>query len=829
MPSPCPLTPVTTGPFTLSAAQLAMLWQRFLKTAEGFESFANPGERLMKEELNYKQRALRRFNDEMGGRDGLLKRAEAGDGGLTGRLQSFSTNLVQYNSWRASFGEGGEDTRTIVRAIHAATAVPYQGVATVEPIFDATLAAGLKASWDTLSTTLWFCRPSEYFPIKISYFRDLAAGLNQPLSAGRVTPERFDEVMAWGRAFQEALVPIAPRDWIDVHSFIWCVCPREEARGTRYWAGGHRWDEDSKLDEFIGGNYWQLGWPRDSEKSAAKRSWQRFGDIRQGDEFAIKGCSHQQDLKIYFVGKVAEIDESSGRLELQRLERPLYVGKAPDGPGAGNWQEALIEVQRKEDVARLFRGAEEPTAENPINSPATVQEAPPKNLILYGPPGTGKTHTLRERYFPHFSSEEQRTREKFLEERAAELAWWQVVAGALLDLGQGKVSDILGHELLQAKHRIMTMANPRAMIWNMLQSHTFDDCDEVKYARRVDPRLFRKSADSVWSIDIEAADSEVPEAREALDAIRAFGGGGAVVTTRFDFVTFHQSYAYEDFVEGIKPTTGEGDDGALRYEVRPGIFRQIVDRAMRDPGHQWALFIDEINRANISKVFGELITLLEEDKRLKWNGSTWAGGMRVKLPYTHAQTPGAELFGVPNNLWVIGTMNTADRSIALLDTALRRRFDFEELMPDPSIIVKCGRPSIEAPGGAIDLVALLTVMNERITYLYGREHQIGHSYFLGIETWEQLEERFRKRILPLLQEYFYGDWERVQMVLGDLDSDVDDVGRRAVRADAIVTVSDPPASDYLTKLVADELAGRRSYNLPTAIAPGSIRKIYQGA
>ncbi|NPE27652.1 AAA domain-containing protein [Methanococcoides sp. SA1] len=387
-----------------------------------------------------------------------------------------------------------------------------------------------------------------------------------------------------------------------------------------------------------------------------------------------------------------------------------------------------------------------------------------KNVILYGPPGTGKTYVSQQFIKEYLGS--QISKPKPLYEVKLELLeglkWYEVIALSIYLKGKDKyvkVPDLKNDELINDYFGITKgrTKNISQTLWSQLQTHATPESTTINYEKRHPPALFDKTSESKWFLlpaGIEYVETNLSDFKDILSGSTS-SKEEATIEQFCTFITFHQSYGYEDFIEGLKPTI---DEGAISYEIKAGVFKEICGKAHHDPDNKYVIVIDEINRGNIAKIFGELITLIEDDKRSEGDNK-----LTVKLPYSK------DHFLVPSNLYIIGTMNTADRSIALLDIALRRRFTFLEIMPDYSIL------DHEVDG--INLGSLLRELNVMISSLIDRDHQIGHSYFCEVvnlikkedpdSARDKLHFVWYKKIMPLLQEYFYNDWEQLKLVLGD--------------------------------------------------------------
>ena len=414
----------------------------------------------------------------------------------------------------------------------------------------------------------------------------------------------------------------------------------------------------------------------------------------------------------------------------------------------------------------IFSG--EQVQDEEVNSVESSDEAVkkvielPLNQILYGPPGTGKTHLLTEYKSLFTEVIHAIDDESWMDQTIGQLAWWEVVAAVMVELNKPSiVVEIFEHPYISSKCRVLNKTkNIKQQIWAALQTHTSLESKTVNYKTRNEPFIFDKEEKSHWVL-LDGGEDDCSEVLEAMDKFKK-DKPTELSIERYQFITFHQSYGYEEFVEGIRAIVDDDDPSAqVRYEVKPGIFLDMCDKARKDSSNQYALFIDEINRGNISKIFGELITLIEDDKRD--NGKEDNNKITVVLPYSK------EPFTVPENLHIIGTMNTADRSIAHMDTALRRRFEFKEIMSEPNLLI-----DIDMSDEGIDIARMLYTLNKRIEFLYDREHTIGHAFFwplFGTPTLPALKNIFELKIIPLLQEYFFDDYEKIRIVLGDNQKD----------------------------------------------------------
>lgn len=414
-------------------------------------------------------------------------------------------------------------------------------------------------------------------------------------------------------------------------------------------------------------------------------------------------------------------------------------------------------------------------------------------VILYGPPGTGKTYTARRFAVWWLSRQTGKESPAILTDSAAfneaeqrlstaqvvrrvwwvvanpkEWSWDRLFAEKRVSYRYGRLQRnyplvrkddlVVGYEATPEK-RLVALAKisrelhtntngeqtidlePIARIEN---GPTYEEIQKDEILSESEPMRFRNQG-TLFALTADEFDQLASLLTERDPNLRKYVEGSETVgpLTR---LSFHASYSYEDFIEGYRPVESKGGHLALRLE--DGIFKRICREAQANPKKPYLVLIDEINRANVAKVLGELITLLEKDKR----------GLLISLPQSK------EAFTIPPNVYLLGTMNTADRSIKLLDAALRRRFAFLELMPNSSLL----------EGGkirALPLDEFLDKLNERIAAKEGREKQIGHSFLMedgvAISDPEEFARRFRQEILPLLQEYCYDDYRVLAEYIGD--------------------------------------------------------------
>lgn len=499
---------------------------------------------------------------------------------------------------------------------------------------------------------------------------------------------------------------------------------------------------------------------------------------------------------------------------------------------SGIWIKETILPELREMWNKLINGEENSENLNEGDEKKDMREASKnefdKNLIFYGPPGTGKTYTTAKRAVEICKNESEEDLidyseimkkynelkennriefitfhqsygyEEFIEgikpvvsnedyesedesENKQELKTNIKIEN---DIKYDVVDGIFKKFCDNARKAIIEThdnddVSPEAIVWKVtVRNNVIKDCFENSRVR-ID-----------WNFDDAGAVGFVEEVKKGdiiitTDGSRTRINGIAVVTDdkgytldkeKRDTTTRNVKWLAKNIDENIKninkekmlhrrtvarvPNMKVEDIIKLAKEKEPEELSKIVIKENKEP---YVFIIDEINRGNISKIFGELITLIETTKRAGKEEC-----ISTKLPYSK------EEFTVPDNVYIIGTMNTADRSIALMDTALRRRFKFEEMLPNYDLLKDV---FVEDEGVKVNIGAMLKVINERIEYIYDREHTIGHAVFLELKennNIDKLENIFKKSVIPLLQEYFYEDYEKIRLILGDNAKDEDE-------------------------------------------------------
>ncbi|WP_407272055.1 McrB family protein [Radiobacillus sp. PE A8.2] len=606
--------------------------------------------------------------------------------------------------------------------------------------------------------------------------------------------------------------------------FIWDTFSERDMNideTVSYWLVGHTYGSEHSISDYlIQNNCMAIGFLREDltpylddedlhkiidereETSAGQKALKQFFTMQEGDYVALKSTfTRKVDGKTKSILRVSAV----GRLTANAYEgykfSPDYGHQLPvewmntdvhEYVGYGGYRSSINQVKNKSAINLVFMHGEE-RPDIPMDADSRPSNLP-NNLVLYGPPGTGKTYhvvdralqIMNEKVFEELlASGRGALQQEFLrltkEEQIHFVTFHQ--SYAYEDFIEGLKSDGKGNFV--PTDGILKRAAIEAM-YEGLQTNTNDYSEEVRFEQLYDHLVTNCMRQSVQfesktggtlvishissneNLVITSDDAKTSSivSKDRLSRVFRYikandidwknnvsfvrdAIGGSNQTRYWAVLSWILTKMEQEIEEGSVEIEGD--------EKKAVVLKALQEKKSFDftDAKRHIVVIDEMNRGNISKIFGELLTLLEEDKRLTENNE-----LIVELPYSK------ERFTLPPNLYVIGTMNTADRSIALLDTALRRRFVFEEMMPKPEYLGSIG--------DEIDVEDMLNKINKRIEVLYDRDHMIGHAYFINAETDEEIIAIMESKIIPLLQEYFYDDWEKIGLVLGGIGNSKED-------------------------------------------------------
>ncbi|MCG6841564.1 AAA family ATPase [Fusobacterium nucleatum] len=538
---------------------------------------------------------------------------------------------------------------------------------------------------------------------------------------------------------------------------------------------------------------------------------------------------YKHEIKIEF-DSIQNADDEKEIISLTELKNK-FKPKAWDSQGeaVGSYIDETILPELRKMWNILINGDENSENLNRGDEKKTMKKEFDKNVIFYGPPGTGKTYTTAKRAVEICKTESEKELTDYSEimEKYNELKKKNRIEFITFHQSYGYeefiegIKPVISNEDDESEDESENNKESKTniKIENDIKYDVVDGifkkfCDNARKAiietnnndipleaivwkvtvrGQVREECFNNNHVRIdWNFDDAGAVGFVEEVKKGdiiitTDGSRTRINGIAVVTDEKgytldkeerDTTTRNVKWLVTNIDENIKsinkekmlqrrtvarvPNMKVEDIIKLAKEKNPTALSKIDIKENKEP---YIFIIDEINRGNISKIFGELITLIETTKR---SGEGKEECISTKLPYSK------EEFTVPDNVYIIGTMNTADRSIALMDTALRRRFKFEEMLPNYDLLKDI---FVEDEGVKVNIGAMLKTINERIEYLYDREHTIGHAVFLELKennNIDKLENIFKKSVIPLLQEYFYEDYEKIRLILGDNAKDEDE-------------------------------------------------------